>query len=72
MKLLRDWRFLHLPSFQTTRDREVRDLIVISALLCAIAWLAAVTIVDLFSHREALEPRPALGGVMTGEARDAR
>lgn len=71
MKLMRDRRFRHLTSFQSSHDRAIRDFIITAVLLGAIAWVATVTIADLLSQSEALQLRPAIGAITTGEARDA-
>jgi hypothetical protein len=71
MKLLRDRRFRHLPSFKGTRDREVQNFLVIAALLGAIVWLATVTIANLLRDDEGLQLRSTIGWITPAEVRDA-
>lgn len=71
MNLLRDRRFRHLPSFQTSRDREIRDFIITAVLLGAIIFLGVVTLAELLAEEETPQLRSTIGWVLTGSARDA-
>lgn len=72
MAFLRDRRFRRMPSFEASRDREIRDFIVIAVLLCASIVLIVVIIDDLL--RQAVPPlslKPTVGAIGLQEARDA-
>lgn len=71
MNLLRDRRLRHLPSFQTPRDREIRDFMVTAVLLGAIIFLGVVTLADLLAEEEVPQLRSTVGRITTGSVRDA-